>query len=89
MPRFAGRASQALCLSHSSVDITAHSTCFACLCHGIPFLKAHFNVCILFSMSKHVNNIEIKQLVGSTTLFWNVRRKLRMSKRVEELYNQV
>ncbi|MED6167720.1 hypothetical protein PIB30_005342 [Stylosanthes scabra] len=28
-------------------------------------------------------------LVLSTTLFWNVRRKLRISKRVEELYNQV
>ncbi|CAJ2645952.1 uncharacterized protein LOC123910021 [Trifolium pratense] len=28
-------------------------------------------------------------LVGCTILFWNVRRKLRMSRRVEELYNKV
>jgi hypothetical protein len=40
-------------------------------------------------MSKHVNTANIKQLVGCTLLFWNVRRKLRTSKRVEELYNKV
>jgi len=43
----------------------------------------------MLSISKHINIAKIKQLVGCMILFWNVCRKLRVSRRVEELYNKV
>ncbi|KAI5439582.1 hypothetical protein KIW84_025101 [Lathyrus oleraceus] len=44
---------------------------------------------VMLSMSRHFNIAKIKQLVGCSILFWNVRRKLRVSRRVEELYSKV
>ncbi|KAK7307735.1 hypothetical protein VNO77_41057 [Canavalia gladiata] len=47
--------------------------------------------CIRQWISKHILIVLpiCAMLVGCTTLFWNVRWKLHMSRRVEELYNKV
>lgn len=47
MSRLIGGALQAICLSHSSVGLPAHSSCFTNLCDGTPVLKTFFNVYVL------------------------------------------
>lgn len=44
---------------------------------------------VMLSTSRGFNIAKIQQLVGCTILFWNVRQKLRVSRRVEELYSKV
>ena len=88
--RYSSRKLQSFFLSRTAMDLQQFASDFASLCAGIAHFKRLF--CIYGLVSKkltHIHGVKNVQLMRSILLIWKVRQKLYLSKRVEELYQQV